>query len=152
MRLVWQTYFQDLQPDQLERGFRRSAFPSSNYAFISVMYNLTCFFDIEGVSKMSVSSMQILTCLCNEIAVYTKIQHASVINYDSMKHIYVKPYIISRLQINEYTPSIFPMKLQISEVTCIFSQSDTQYVNWSILDVRTVCRSWSQFFFYKLHR
>ena len=72
MRLVWQIYFQDLHPDPLERGFRSLAFPSSNYAFISVMYNLTCFFDIKGVRKMSVSSMHILTCLCNEIAVCMK--------------------------------------------------------------------------------
>ena len=28
VRLVWRTYFQDLQPDQLGRGFRILAYPS----------------------------------------------------------------------------------------------------------------------------
>ena len=36
VRLVWRTYFQDLQPDQLGRGFRVLAYPSGKLGIIAV--------------------------------------------------------------------------------------------------------------------
>ena len=40
VRLVWRTYFQDLQPDQLGRGFRILAYPSGKYIIMTV-YSIT---------------------------------------------------------------------------------------------------------------